>query len=407
MFKELFKERTRMLLTILAIAWGTFAIASMLAIGEGLRVTFSTAVANAGENLLTLSAGRTSKEYKGLRANSQVNLLKSDYVLIRALPSVQYSSSVYSFSGKMKFGEKTLSVPIQAVNQDYAIIHKISIQPGGRFISKIDNQNKSAVIVLGTKTLEDLFPSNPNPVGQTITISNKPFLIVGAMEEKSQIVASEAPDAFSNWMPVNTYELLGNPQIINSISIKYQKPDQLDSLKKTIQKTIALDHGVDPADDNIVNFSDVAKQQEKITSFFLGMEIFLGIVGALTLMVAGVGIANVMFASVKKSTHEIGVRMAIGARAYQILLHYIFESFTATTLGGLLGLLMSYGLVYGLRTIPMSGRLIEAIGKPKPVLSIFVVLMVIVVLGVTGLFAGLFPALQAAKVDPAEALRYE
>jgi putative ABC transport system permease protein len=405
--RELFAEKTRTILTILAIAWGTFAIASMLAVGEGLRLTFAQTVANTGKNLLVLEGGKTLKTYHGAHPNIRIRLNKKDLDTISTLPNINTISPQYDLTAIIKYQDQEQAVEIQATQSSFARIHQIDIAPNGRFINYNDLKDRHMVIVLGTKTLEYLFPHTSNPIGKYVFVNNRPFLVIGAMQAKPQIIAQEAPDADYNWIPSSTYELLNNPEEIDSISITYKDPLLLEETKQQIRSIIALNHGLNAQDQSIVNFSDLAKQQKTINTFFLGMQIFLGIIGILNLLVAAVGITNVMYASVNRATREIGIRMAIGARSPQILFHYIAEALIATFFGGVIGIFMSLIFVYGLRAIPLHGQLIETIGKPEPILSFLVITIVISVLGIMGFLAGLFPALKATKVDPAEALIYE
>jgi len=293
------------------------------------------------------------------------------------------------------------------VNQNYGKMHAIEAQPGGRFISSFDMQSKRHVIVLGTNTAEALFPQTPNPIGEYVMWQGQPFLVIGVMKTKTQIIASQESDALLNWIPSSTYRLLANPNTVDRISISYKPGTNIQLLENKILKIIAINHQTNPNDQDVVQFDELAQQQETVNSFFVSMQIFLGIVGGLTLLVAGVGIANVMYASVKRATHDIGIRMAIGARTSQILWHYIAESLAATFMGGLIGVLFSALLVDGLNQIPLKGKLFQFIGQPHPMLSWTVLLTVITVLGLIGFFAGLFPAIQASKVDPSEALIYE
>lgn len=407
LLRDLGREKTRIILTVLAIAWGTFSITTMLAIGEGLRQTFATTIANTGDNLLIVTGLRSSVNFQGKHANTTVNLTRQDLAAISQLPNIAAASPLYSVTEKIKYQDKNYNEPIYAVADSYAAIHQITVMPGGRFISPIDLTKRSKVIVLGSDVAKDIFPDEPNPVGKTITVGTNPFLVIGVMQSKSQIVAESAPDSANNWIPVTTLEMFLNAQILNSIDISYRDPKMLGQLEQQIRQVVALNHGFDPNDKDLLNFRDYSKRAEKINSFFFGMQIFLGIVGALTLMVAGVGISNVMYASIHRATREIGIKIALGARTIHIVQHYVLESLLATFIGGLLGLGMAGLAVYGLQQIPLKGHLIDAIGKPHPVLSWYLVLLVVTVLGLTGLLSGIFPALKAAHIDPTEALSYE
>lgn len=406
--QDLFYEKTRIALTILAIAWGTFAIAIMLAIGEGLRLNFARTMANTGEKLLTITSGVTSKNYRGMSSNEQLKLTKHDMDAIAILPNVTGVTPQYKFNPQLRYHDRNIYyADFYAVTPEYASIHRVQVGPTQRFISAFDLKQRSCVVVVGARTADKLFAPEQNPVGDTIYIDNRPFTIIGVMQKKPQMHFAERPDDELNWIPASTYELLNNPQQIDVIEVSYRDLKLLPQTKTTIQKVIALNHGTDPDDPGIVKFFSLEKEQKETNKFFIGMQIFLGIVGSLTLLIAGVGIANVMYASVARATRQIGLQMALGATTKHILLHYISESLVATVIGGIIGIIITMLAVYLIRLIPMQGMLIEQIGKPKPILSFLVFVIVIVVLGIVGFVAGLFPALKATKVDPVEALAYE
>lgn len=407
MVRELFYEKTRILLTIMAIAWGTFAIASMLSIGEGLRLTFTKAVSSVGHNLLDITGGRTSKAYRGRPSNTAINLLKDDLNNIAQLPSVVDVSPQYSIGAKFFYKSKSTRATVKAVSAGYLAIHRVEVAPGGRFLSMVDMKEASNVIVLGTKTNDDLFGKNRDALDQIVMVDSQPFRVVGVALKKAKLAAIGEPVDYLNWIPATTYEALAGPYAIDSISLTYKDGTDFSSLTQQIRQAVALHHDFDPTDISVIDFIDIVKAQQTVTNLFVGMQIFLGLIGALTLLIAGVGIANVMYASVQRATREIGIRMALGAKTYQILTQYILESCIATLIGGFIGIVASAVVIVGMNYVPLSSRIVSVAGKPHAVLSPLVVAIVIIALGVIGILSGLFPALRASKIDPAEALRHE
>lgn len=407
--KELFAEKTRIILTILALAWGTASIASILAIGEGLRLGFGKAMAGEGKAILVIRGGQTTKAYQGQATKQPVNLTEQDLQLIKkAFPEITHISAEYQSQHKMQYQKKSRSGSVLAVDTDYGYMRNIIPQPNGRFIDAIDAQQATRVIVLGNKVANQLFSVSEHPIGHTILIDNIPFLVIGIMQDKMQMGGYIWPqDNMQSWIPATTYRALTKTNKLNSIVVLPSDPTQMDRLKKHIQKIIAINHQLDPTDEGILQFYDTATSQQKVSSFFTGMELFLGIVGGLTLIIAGVGIANVMFASVKKATREIGIRMAVGAQTHQILLHYIFEALLAAAIGGFIGFIIAWCVVKVIGLIPISSDILIQMGKPKPVLSLTVIIIVMVTLGLVGFLAGFFPARKASLINPAEALRHD
>lgn len=405
--KELFYEQTRAILIILAVAWGTFAIVITLAVGDGLRLNFVQTMSDIGSRILVLTSGTSTKNYQGILANQSIKLTKRDAKAIADLPNLSSVTWRYNFQTKLRYQDKKTYADLRAVTPEYVLVHKVKTGPKQRFISYLDQKKMSSVIVLGSDTADRLFIKD-NPVGNIVYVDNHPFTIIGVMQKRPQMIyADSVPDRWLNWIPSSTYELLNNPDKVDAIEVRYKDVGLIEQTKNSIQKLIAINHGADPSDPGIVDFQDVAQKQKKINNFFINMEIFLGIVGGLTLFLAGVGIANVMYASVKRATRQIGIQMALGATARYVVFRYIMESLVMTVIGGVIGMVVAVVFVYFVNRIPLQGQILEWTGKPELSLSFLVLSIVVLVLGVTGLLAGLFPALKAAKIDPAEALTYE
>lgn len=404
-FKEMLAEKTRLFLTILAIAWGTLSVALMLSVGEGLRVTFGNATNGVGQNVIFAQGGQTTTNYGGYPENLAVSLLQQDFhSIVKGVPEIQSASRIFSFSATIQYQLNTYPAQISAVDPSFGPMRNITPQAGGRFIDYLDMQNARRVIVLGNDLAQTLFPEI-NPINKTVLISNQPFLVIGVMRKKFEIAGP--PDDYSAWIPSATYIALNEPTSINRLVLTPKTSAVANNLESDTTKLVANNHGFDPNDPNIMQYHNFQDMQTTTAAVFSGMEIFLGIIGTLTLIVAGVGIANVMFISVNQATKEIGIRMALGARTYQILSHYVIEGLITTSIGGVLGIALTEFIISLIAKIPAKGAFFQQIGKPVPILSPAIFIIVIFILGITGFLAGLFPARKAASVDPAIALRHD
>lgn len=326
-----------------------------------------------------------------------------DVPRLKSLPDVITVTPEYSLSQEiiLEVGNRAYHTPPSGVEPDYGMLRKIQPRMGGRFINSLDNQRQSLVIILGSEVAQRLAIAE----NQTITLNGLPFTVIGILAPKPSLLNYQRPDDYMAWIPAGTARALYGSHIANLI-LKLAPHVDHEILKKQITQTIALARGLSPNEQNIIQMMDAEEIQKKTDQFLLGMQVFLGIAGALTLIVAGTGIANVMFASVSSATWEIGVRKALGAQNQQILSYYLYQSLLITAMGGAIDILLSIAITALLNHLPLiSAALASSIGKFQVLLSKSVLAIIISILGIIGLLAGLFPARRAARVDPVVALR--
>lgn len=407
LFREMMSHKIRVILIILAIAWGTTAITTMLAIGEGLRVTFGRAMQGVGQGLLIVSGGKTSRIFQGTPLRQSIHLTQQDVDAIQqSIPGIQAISGEFTFSAPLTYQGKSSFAVQKAVEPAYATIRNIRISPPGRFINPLDMEENRRVVVVGDEIVKRLFPASTNPLGKTILLGQWPFQVIGVTSHKLQISSYDGPDAYKIWIPASTYSLLTRQRAYSDLIILPTDPAHTEALQRAIQTLIAVNHRANPEDDRIVDFEDLYQTQQKSTQLFLGMQIFLGIVGGLALGIAGVGIANVMLVSISHATRDIGIQMAIGATPQIIIVHYLTEALLMMLTGGLLGLVCTKLLITGISAIPIHSNILRFTGKPEPILSWNIFITVLLVLSAVGLLSGIFPARQAARIHPVEALQH-
>ena len=407
-YHQLRADRTRYLLTLIAIIWGTFAISTMLAVGQGLSMTFNQAMAGSGNNLLIAASGETSSSSDGVSIGSTVLLDSHDVDAIKKnIPQIEFALPEVSYSADIHYGDQHAFAENTAVNSNYQQPRHLNVAAGGRFISPTDNQLKRRVVVLGKEVAKQLNPSGASLLNKTVMIGGQDFRVIGVLAKKLQFNSDGAPDSYRTWIPLGTYQALTADHNFTDIMIIPKKSGDMGLIKQRIRAVIARNHGVSANDPAIVDFSDLSETQHKTQTFFSGMQIFLGIIGLIGLVVAGIGIANVTLVSIKRQTKLIGVKMALGATTFHIIRHYLIEAIILVLLGGCIGVLLANNFVDLFDHIPMQGKFITLLGRPRPILSQQVIITVIIALGLTGFLSGLFPALKAATINPAEALRHD
>jgi len=391
--QDLHTQRLRLTLTLFGIVWGTVAVLVLLAFGTGLERQAKLEM-GMGMNLLTVSAGITSLPYRGFPARRRIRLVPEDAVVLRTqVPEIALVSEVTGGSRTVRVGQVVERPSVSGVEPQFEAIFRIRVVPSGRFLSALDLERRRRVAVLGTRLEETLFEGR-EAVGREILIGNSPFTVVGVVE-------GESPYGTRNqlFIPATTFRVLYRARHISSLAMAPVSPQVAPRARERTLEVLGGRHGFDPADPRAVRASGSQEMDEEIGQFLFGFKLFVSVVGGCTLLVGGIGVANIMFVVVRERRHEIGVKRAVGARRVEILLQFLMEAALLVALGGAVGFLIAVGMVKLLALLPIT----EEMGEP--VLASSVIFVTVAVLGAIAFTAGFFPARKAAHLDPVECLR--
>jgi len=399
-FHDISKQKLRTALTTFGIVWGTAAIIILVAFGEGIYKYQIKRFKGLGENLVIIWPGRTAKPFQGLAKGRWIRFTDEDIKMLKnEIPEIVVASPEYSGHGPLTYGRKTLAQNVIGVKPEFAVARNIIAEEGGRFINEIDFEYRKRAIFLGAKIRDDLFGEGANPVGKYVTFRGVPFLIVGVMKDKQQNSSYRGRDRYKVWIPSTTYKTMFNRNYPNNMI--YQVSDELVSkrVEKRVFELLSRKYKFDPDDEQALMIWDTNEDMKEWRPFFQGFKLFLGIIGVFTLIVGGIGTANIMFVVVKERTKEIGIKMALGASRAQIMSQIIVESLLMTIVGGSLGFLIAKGFEAGFPSLGLT----EYVGDP--VIAMDAVIITVTIIGTIGLLAGFFPARRAANLNPVEALR--
>jgi putative ABC transport system permease protein len=407
-WSEYRKRRKRAALITFALFWGTLSILLLMAFGQGMTTQFQVAFSGLGQTLIMVYGGQTSLAFEGLPKGRPISLYPEDvdYLKDRIPEIVRIAPESYNYLQVSASG-KEINRTVHGTTAEFGLMRTQVPQMGGRFLNADDAAEGRKVAFIGWKVAADLFGSE-NPVGKPVVINRIPFMVIGVLQKKIQDSMYNGPDADQIYLPFYAYQQIDNRRRINQIHIQPREASQSKLIEARVRTLLGHKYRFDPDDRYATSFWNTIEDAKQGQAIFKGIEIFLGIIGALTLLIGAVGVTNLMYAVAKERTKEIGVKLAIGARRRVIIQQFFLETLFVFAKGTFWGFITAFNVVHLIRLAPINYDSfgIEAyLLRPEFSLRIFVAYMA--VLGVLCFLSGIFPALRASRANPIESLRYE
>jgi macrolide transport system ATP-binding/permease protein len=376
----------RTTLTLLGIIIGVSAVVAMLAVGEGSRQKVLDRISSFGTNLMLIRPGAA-----GIRAAGDIaTLVPDDAAAIKALPNIEAALPERNGRATVRFGNIDYQTSMQGTGEDFPSARDWPVGEG-QFFNADDMKHYAAVVVLGRTVAKTLFPGGDSPIGKYVLMKSVPFLVIGVMTEKGASPnGSDQDDVI--FVPITTglVRLFGK-NYLSSITIKVKDSAEIDATQQSVEALLKARHKTeDFSVRNMASFLQAAMETQDTFT------ILLGTVAAISLLVGGIGVMNIMLVSVVERTREIGIRMATGARMRDIMLQFNIEAAVVCATGGILGILV--GVLAGL-VLRYSGMSV--------IFSVTPALLAFACASATGLIFGYLPARQAAQLDPVIALASE
>jgi len=388
-------HKMRSILSMLGILIGVAAVIAMLALGQGAKESISQRLASLGSNLLTVRPGSHRTHGVALEVGAVTRFTLRDADEMSKLPQVRRVSPSVSGRGQVVYGNKNWNTQVQGTGEDYPLM-RAATPVTGRFFTEEELRIRRKVVLLGQTVVRELF-ENTNPLGASIKINRINFDVIGVLPEKGATGWHDEDDLVV--IPVTTamYRLLGK-EYVDSIDVEVKDPSLMQEAQDSISKLIIERHRLNNKEsEDSFEIRNMAEIQETVESTAKTMTWLLGSIAAISLLVGGIGIMNIMLVSVTERTREIGLRKAIGARSLDIMTQFLIESVVMTFIGAIVGILFGSGIAW----------LLSIFAGWATKVSAFSTIIATTFSIAVGIGFGLWPAQQAAKLNPIEALRYE
>ncbi|WP_437720235.1 ABC transporter permease [Sorangium sp. So ce861] len=390
-WRSLASNRLRTLLTMLGMIIGTAAVVAVLGIGEGARSSVEGRIRSLGANLLMVRPGSASAS--GVRSGTVKTLTEGDAEALKALDGVAAVAPERSGSAQLRYMASNLNASVTGITPAYLEVRSLSVASGVGF-SELDEQQRARVVVLGANVARQLYPGG-SPLGTRLQINGSAFRVVGVLAEKGSGMGSPDDGVF---VPLSTHRsVLFGQDHLSTISLQLASEDRSEAVIAQLEQLLRLRHRLradQPSDFEVRSQAEMLATMGQITGTFTTL---LGSVAAVSLIVGGIGIMNIMLVSVRERTREIGVRMAVGARRKDILRQFLVEAVVVSLAGGVAGVGLGYG----------AAVLLSRFGDWATIVPPYAVGLALGVSILIGITFGVGPARRAARLDPVEALRFE
>jgi len=391
--RSLVANKLRTFLTALGIIIGVASVISMISIGEGAKKQTLSTIAKFGTNIITVKPGEKSKRHV---RTGKVTTLKLDdaYAIrdhVRGITGV--APQVYR-SGQVKYGNKNSNTTVRGTGPQYPRLSNF-VLGRGRFFNDEETRTSRRVCILGATVLKNLF-QDEDPIGKTIKVNGNNYLVIGVTRPKGALSWWDPDDQI--FIPVTTAQKrLFGMTYVQSIDVQIANIDDLESVKKNIENLLHRRHNIPEGKKNDFHVQNSSQWLNSWGDAARTFTFLLGGIAAISLMVGGIGIMNIMLVSVTERTREIGIRKAIGAKKKEIMEQFLIEAVLISFLGGAIGVLLGIGI----------SKAVSGLGDWDTIVSTQSILLAFGFSVGVGIFFGYYPANKAAKLNPIEALRYE
>jgi len=398
-FRALRVNKMRSALTMLGIVIGVGAVIAMLAVGKGASQKIADQIASIGSNLLIILPGSTSSGGVRMGAGTQPTLTMGDTeAILRECPAVADVAPEHGGIAQIVYGNQNWATGIRGTTPNMLNVREWQLASGRVFTGQ-EVKSGGKVCLLGRTVVDNLF-GNIDATGQVVRIKKVPFIVIGVLEAKGQsLTGKDQDDTIFLPITVAQKQLFGTqfPGMVRIIHVKAKSTEDLAAAEKQINELLRQRHRLGPKQENdftVRNLTQLMQTQEQSSKV---MALLLGAIASVSLIVGGIGIMNIMLVSVTERTREIGIRMAVGAKTWDIRLQFIIEAITLSLIGGVIGIILGVG----------GSKILSTFAEWSTIISPFYVVLAFCFSGLVGIFFGFYPAYKASLLDPIDALRYE